>query len=182
MAKKKEVVSNSDIVPVSDTPSADFFERVAGVIEQARKFVGRTADLTMTVTYFAVGQMIVEREQGGKERAEYGAKILPELSEFLTKRFKNGFSVSTLTNARKFYISYTKQVQTSEPAVSQTLFTKLAVQSKDAISQILSTEFMSHETMQEFKKQIRLRIEEQFKKGGIIEKLRERILQALQAL
>jgi predicted nuclease of restriction endonuclease-like (RecB) superfamily len=100
--------------------------------------------------------MIVEREQGGKERAEYGAKLLPELSEFLTKRFKNGFSVSTLTNARKFYISYTKQVQTSEPAISQTLFTKLAVQSKDAISQTLSTEFMSHETMQAATKYFKL--------------------------
>ena len=44
---------------IGDIAPAEFFERVAGVIEGARRFVGRTADITMTVTYFAIGQMIV---------------------------------------------------------------------------------------------------------------------------
>ena len=50
----------------------DFFENVAHIIEKARRFVGRTADLTMCVTYFEIGRMIVEEEQGGNARAEYG--------------------------------------------------------------------------------------------------------------
>ena len=49
----------------------DFFDGVAAIIEQARAYVGRTADLAMCVTYFEVGRMIVEREQDGKARAEY---------------------------------------------------------------------------------------------------------------
>jgi len=106
MTKKKETIPQNDLVPIADISSADFFERVAGVIEQARKFVGRTADLTMSVTYFAVGQMIVEREQGGKARAEYGARLIKDLSEFLTKKYKRGFSVTNLKNARTFYLTY----------------------------------------------------------------------------
>ena len=86
----------------------NFFENVARIIEQARRFVGRTADLTMCVTYFEIGRMIVEEEQGGKDRAEYGRGLLAELSAFLNGRFKKGFSETNLRNARKFYQVYAK--------------------------------------------------------------------------
>jgi predicted nuclease of restriction endonuclease-like (RecB) superfamily len=90
---------------------SDFFDNVAKIIEQARTFVGRTADMTMCVTYFEVGRMIVEEEQGGKARAEYGKGLLKHLSAFLTARFKKGFSESTLRNARKFYQVYSPSIQ-----------------------------------------------------------------------
>lgn len=92
-----------------------FFENVARIIEQARAFVGRTADLTMCVTYFEIGRMIVEEEQGGKARAEYGKGLLMGLSAFLSERIGKGFSESTLRNARKFYQVYA-------PSIQQTLF------------------------------------------------------------
>jgi hypothetical protein len=57
--------------------------------------------------------MIVEKEQDGKVKAKYGASILGELSAFLQKRFGNGFSVPTLTNARKFYSVYSPIIQKS---------------------------------------------------------------------
>ena len=50
--------------------------------------------------------MIVEEEQNGKERAEYGKQILKGLSEQLTKEFGKGFSVDNLQNMRKFYVTY----------------------------------------------------------------------------
>ncbi|MCL2141356.1 MAG: PDDEXK nuclease domain-containing protein [Methanimicrococcus sp.] len=93
----------------------DFFESVAQIIEQARRFVGRTADLTLCVTYFEVGRMIVEEEQGGKIRAEYGSEMLLELSKFLNGRFKKGFSVGNLKNARQFYRVYSDFVQQTLP-------------------------------------------------------------------
>ena len=93
----------------------EFFENVAQLIEQGRQFICRTADLTMCATYFEVGRMIIEEEQGGKARAEYGAKLLPELARFLAERFERGFSESTLKNARKFYQIYS-------PSIRQTLF------------------------------------------------------------
>ena len=83
-----------------------FFEDVARIVEQARAHVGRTADLTMCVTYFEIGRMIVEEEQDGKARAEYGRRLLDELSGYLNSRFKKGFSVSNLKNARQFYLVY----------------------------------------------------------------------------
>jgi len=99
----------SDIIE-NKTPS-DFFENVAQIIEQARRFVGRTADLAMCVTYFEVGRMIVEEEQDGKARAEYGRGLLAELSTFLNGRFKKGFSETNLRNARKFYQVYADSIQ-----------------------------------------------------------------------
>ena len=74
--------------------------------------------MIMCVTYFEIGRMIVEEEQSGKARAEYGKKLLTSLSAFLNERIGKGFSVSTLSNARKFYKVYA-------PSISQTMFTKL---------------------------------------------------------
>jgi len=96
----------------------DFFNGVAAIIEQSRACVGRTADLTMCFTYFEVGRMIVEREQNGKARAEYGRELLKELSTYLEKRVGKGFSETTLKNARKFYQIYA-------PTIRQSLIAKL---------------------------------------------------------
>ena len=82
----------------------NFFDNVAAIIEQARAYVGRMADLTMCVTYFEIGRMIVEREQDGKTRAEYGCGLLKELSAYLTSRLGRGFSITNLKNAKKFYM------------------------------------------------------------------------------
>jgi predicted nuclease of restriction endonuclease-like (RecB) superfamily len=66
----------------------------------------------MVETYFEIGKLIVEEEQNGKERAEYGKQILKELSNKLTKEFGKGFSEDNLGNMRKFYLTY--QLQISE--------------------------------------------------------------------
>ena len=110
----------SDLTKNKD--SNNFFENVAEIIEQARRFVGRTADLTMCVTYFEVGRMIVEEEQGGKTRAEYGRGLMLELAKFLTEKFGRGFSLSTLKNAKQFYNVYVSLIgQTPLAEKSQTL-------------------------------------------------------------
>lgn len=67
----------------------------------------------MVYTYFEVGRYIIEDEQGGKTRAEYGKGILKGVSARLTERLGKGWSVDTLENARNFYNIYAK----SEPAV-----------------------------------------------------------------
>jgi len=95
----------------------EFFDKVASIIEKARAYVGRTADLTMCVTYFEVGRMIVEEEQGGKTRAEYGKGVLNELSVYLTERLGRGFSIVNLKSFRKFYIIYA-------PSIGQSLTAK----------------------------------------------------------
>jgi len=88
----------------------EFFDSIAEIIESARTYVGRTTDLTMCVTYFEIGRMIVEEEQGGKARATYGKELLKGLSAYLTGRVGRGFSLSNLKNAKKFYLTYAPQV------------------------------------------------------------------------
>jgi len=90
-----------------------FFEKIVTIIEQARHFVGRTANLAMCVTYYEVGRMIVEEEQNGKNRAEYGATLLKYLSIYLNECVGKGFSESTLRNARLFYKTYSPSIQQS---------------------------------------------------------------------
>jgi len=119
----------------------DFFENVAQIIEQARRFVGRTADLAMCVTYFEVGRMIVEEEQGGRARAEYGRGLLGALSAFLNGRYKKGFSETNLKNARKFYQVYVNVIR-------QTLSAELKNNTKNQIQQTISDDFEKYTLFQ----------------------------------
>ena len=120
---------------IEDKPSTSaFFERVVQVIEQSRRFVGYTLDLTMCAAYFEVGRIIVEEEQDGKARAEYGTGLLAGLSSFLKERIGKGYSESNLRNARKFYQVYA-------PSIQQTLSAELESNAKNQIQQTLSTEF-----------------------------------------
>ena len=54
----------------------------------------------MVLTYFEIGRMIIEEEQNGKERADYGKQLLSDLSQTLTKEFGKGFSVANLQQMR----------------------------------------------------------------------------------
>lgn len=95
------------------------FERVSRLIEIARTRVKTTVDLTMVYTYYGVGKYIVEDEQHGKERAEYGAQILKGLSIRLTKCFGPGWSVETLKKCRFFFKTYCNS------SIGSTALTKL---------------------------------------------------------
>lgn len=83
-----------------------FFSQIVDLLQSARSNVVRTINQTMVMTYFEIGRMIVEEEQGGKERAEYGKQLLKELSKVLTKEFGKGFSVQNLERMRSFYLTY----------------------------------------------------------------------------
>lgn len=86
------------------------FSKVAELIELARKKVATTVNLTMVHTYFEIGRMIVEDEQQGKERAEYGKSVLKDLSIRLTESFGKGFSVDNLERMKNFYLIYSNQI------------------------------------------------------------------------
>jgi uncharacterized protein YbgA (DUF1722 family) len=84
----------------------DFYNKVAELLKSARKSVVQTVNKTMVYTYYEIGRMIVEQEQKGKERAQYGKKILKGLAERLNAEFGKGFSVDNLENMRRFYLAY----------------------------------------------------------------------------
>lgn len=81
----------------------EFITEVKYILSQARKTAYKDINSTMVQAYWLVGKRIVEEEQKGKERAEYGKFLIKNLSEELTKDFGKGFSVQSLKNFRQFY-------------------------------------------------------------------------------
>ena len=82
------------------------FERISTLIEQARKRVVTTVNVSEVYTKYGIGQYIVEDEQQGENRAKYGKQVLQNLSVRLTERFGNGWTVDTLKRCRYFYKVY----------------------------------------------------------------------------
>lgn len=76
------------------------------LLESSRRAAARSVNAIMTATYWQIGRRIVELEQGGEKRAEYGAAVLKRLSGDLTARFGKGFSRTNLQQMRTFYIEW----------------------------------------------------------------------------
>ena len=82
------------------------YEVVSGLIYQSRVQVAKAINTTMVYTYYGIGRYIVEYEQDGLPRAEYGKGVLQRLSDRLTDKYGSGWSVETLTKCRKFFDIY----------------------------------------------------------------------------
>lgn len=114
MTKRSQEVALAKTVHVS----ADYDAVLAGVIdllESARRAAARSVSTIMTATYWEIGRRIVEYEQEGRERAEYGKALLKHLSADLIARFGRGFSERNLEQMRLFYLGW---------PISQTLSAK----------------------------------------------------------
>ena len=77
---------------------------VAGVIEAARRSVARSVNYIITAAYWLIGRRIVEFEQAGSARADYGTELLERLAADLTNRFGRGFGPVNLSQMKKFYL------------------------------------------------------------------------------
>ncbi len=88
--------------------NAEMIQEIKDVILSSRKKVAYEVNSTMLYAYWNVGRIIVENEQNGNIKAEYGKQIMKELSKELRKILGSGFSVSNLFNMRKLYITYPK--------------------------------------------------------------------------
>lgn len=88
------------------TFNTELYANIRKVLVSARTQVRQTINTTMLQAYWQIGQLIVEDEQGGTTRAEYGKKVLETLSEGLGEEFGKGFDVRNLRNMRTFYLTY----------------------------------------------------------------------------
>jgi predicted nuclease of restriction endonuclease-like (RecB) superfamily len=104
--KYKKTKGNSIIK--HDMQSHGVYERIRKIIENARGNIVRVINTEMVFAYWNVGREIVEEEQRGKTRADYGEAILKNLSVRLTGDFGKGFDESNLRNIRSFYLAYPK--------------------------------------------------------------------------
>ena len=90
----------------------NLYHDIKTLLENARKKVLSTVNSTMTLTYFLIGKKIVEEEQNGELRAEYGKELIKNLATKLTKEFGKGFTVRNLELIRKFYMTYSEDEKT----------------------------------------------------------------------
>ena len=90
---------------LSPTP-ADLYQSIRDVLLLARTQVRQAVNTAMVQTYWQIGRLIVEHEQGGEKRAEYGQRVLPEMARRLTEDFGKGFSAQSLWNYRQFYLAF----------------------------------------------------------------------------
>jgi len=82
---------------------------LSSLIEQGRKTAVRYVNTALATTYWLIGRRIVEYEQKGEKRAEYGETLLKRLAADLTKRFGKGFGYINLNLMRQFYLTYPPQ-------------------------------------------------------------------------
>ncbi|PSR55344.1 hypothetical protein AHMF7605_18440 [Adhaeribacter arboris] len=105
---------------------SDFFYRIAKLLKQARNSVVQSINRTMVHTYYEIGRQILEEEQYGRERAEYGQQLIKDLSARLLKEFGKGFSPTNLKQMRSFYLIYSKgQTLSDEFKLSWSHYLKL---------------------------------------------------------
>jgi hypothetical protein len=84
----------------------NLIDRIAEILKVARTKVVREINKTQVLTYWEIGREIVEFEQKGKERANYGEEIIKKLSKDMTEKFGRGFSDRNLWNMRAFYLNF----------------------------------------------------------------------------
>lgn len=84
-----------------------FYEQIKRILSVARNKVYQTTNFAMVEAYWNIGKSIVE-QQGGEEKAEYGSKLIAELSGQMTADFGKGFTVANLKNMRQFYLTFPK--------------------------------------------------------------------------
>jgi hypothetical protein len=97
--KKTELVTHDDHY-------SDVLASMVDLLESSRRASARAVNAIMTATYWEIGRRLVELEQGGDERAEYGDALLKQLAVDLTVRFGRGFAARNLYRMRRFYIFY----------------------------------------------------------------------------
>ncbi len=86
--------------------STQLLSDIRQLLTHARQTLVQTVNTAMVQTYWHVGRLIVEYEQQGHTRAEYGKQVLAQLAQNLTAEFGKGFDASNLRNMRRFYLAY----------------------------------------------------------------------------
>ena len=86
--------------------SNNYINEIKKILKNARQKAYTAVNSAMVEAYWEIGRRIVEEEQNGKERAEYGKEILQNLSKELTEEFGKGYSYRTLREIRQFYLMF----------------------------------------------------------------------------
>jgi predicted nuclease of restriction endonuclease-like (RecB) superfamily len=121
--KKPSPHSATGGIDVDDQAVRVLLERIRKLVQTARTTAVTAINSVQVVSNFEIGRMIVEHEQAGARRAEYGKEVLKTLSERLMHEFGQGFSKRNLEYMRRFYLLYRER----RPRIAQTLFAQLPI-------------------------------------------------------
>lgn len=144
-------MKKSDLNLTIDQNETSFVGDLKIIVGSAREYSYRAANLMQVISNWLVGWRIVEQEQHGNKRAEYGKHVIELASKTLTEEFGRGYSESALRNSRRFYLEFKDlQVQSVLPAdfqhqldrIQQTLF----AESKIKLPTIQQTPFAELKT------------------------------------
>ncbi len=127
---KNEVITQEENLPEG---METLCENSIELVKYARTIAAKQINIVHLLTYYSLGRWIVEEQQNGQDRAKYGRQVLKTLSKRLQAEFKKGFSVDTLENVRKFYLTYKDRI--SEP-----VFRKFAIEKSEPLVRILGDE------------------------------------------
>jgi predicted nuclease of restriction endonuclease-like (RecB) superfamily len=115
----------TSLFPEDDDAYSGLVTGIVELLDAARKSAARSVNSIMTATYWEIGRRIIQIEQSGQAKAEYGAAVVEKLAEDLTTQFGRGFRRTNLFQMRAFYLAYAQALPetTSEEttAIIQTL-------------------------------------------------------------
>lgn len=97
---------------VLDRAYNTLLSEVVSLVDAARRTSGRAVNHIITSTYWEIGRRIIEHEQKGSRRAEYGEQLMKQLARDLTERFGRGFSQSNVFQMRQFFLAHREKFQT----------------------------------------------------------------------
>jgi hypothetical protein len=103
MASKSKKTSSLARTKTDGPTYEEILSGISSLLDAARRSAARAINTLMTATYWEVGRRIVEFEQDGRARADYGEGLISQLADDLTKRHGRGFSKSNLFQMRAFY-------------------------------------------------------------------------------
>ena len=118
-------------VAIIETRATQLAEKIEVLVTEARKKVASVVNTAQVYTYYESGRYIIEDEQGGKIRAEYGKGILKRVSEQLTERLGKGWSEENLRQMRKFFVIYSGLLPNVHGNLSKIPDTVLEIENKE---------------------------------------------------
>ena len=124
-----------DLPKIIDTEKSlhELCKNSIDLIEYARGITAKQINIIQLMTFYSIGKWIVEEQQQGESRARYGQRVIKRLSEALTEQYGRGFSVDTLENARRFFLTY-------QDRISETVFRKFAVEKSETVFSLFEKE------------------------------------------
>ncbi|MEB3800926.1 DUF1016 family protein [Flavobacterium columnare] len=131
---------NNNKTPLN--PENNFFQEVITIVKSSQQQLVSTVNQTLVTTYYEIGRKIVEEEQKGNERAEYGKYLIQLLSNRLTQEFGKGFSIRNLEQMRRFYQVFT---------IPQTLSAELENSKSESLSRIFDIKQKTQTLTAQFK-------------------------------